>query len=173
MPSCWRICWHCEQWILNDIVYVVQNLIYLNHIGSLTRYSNIGRPRAFNRTGYDKCFKPLTSRVARLWIFSIRIMSFLNIGDRTDVAYTTCGQLRDLYKLRNISRSIYMYVKVLKISPSIWLAFVTLILICFPNFMFLSSMTPRSFSWSTFSTLIGPSDVSIVCSVFVNLFPIC
>ena len=57
-------------------------------------------------------------------------------------------------------------------STRIWFAFDTLLLICSPNFMFLSKMTPKSFSQSTFLTLIGPFGVSIINSVSGKLFPI-
>ena len=75
--------------------------------------------------------------------------SFLYIGAQIDVAYSRCGRTRDLNKFRNISLSIN--VKVLNMSPTIWLAFDTFVLMCSVKVSLLSNMTPKSFSLLTFS----------------------
>ena len=65
-----------------------------------------------------------TNFVARRWIFSIIILSFLYKGDQIGVAYSTWGLTIDLYKFKNISSS--MNVNVLKIIPRFLLAMFTL-----------------------------------------------
>ena len=89
----------------------------------------------------------------------------LYIGVQIVVAYPRCRQTRDLNKFRNISLSIK--VKVLNLSPTILLAFVTLVLICSVKVSLLSNITPKSFSLWTFSLLKVPFVVSMAYAVFV------
>ena len=68
---------------------------------------------------------------------------FLYIGAQIVVAYSRCRRTRDLK--RNISLSIK--VTVLNMSPTIWLAFSTLVLICSVKVSLVSNMTPKSFDF--------------------------
>ena len=78
---------------------------------------------------------------------------------------------KDLNRFRNISLSIN--VNVLNMSPTIWFAFFTLLLICSVKFNLLSKVTPRSFSLCTFSMGTIPLGVSMVYAVSSTLFPMC
>ena len=109
-----------------------------------SNWFSAGLPRVFKRSGYERVFKFDTNLVARRWTFSIWIASFLYIGAQIVVAYSRCGRTRDLNRFRNISLSIN--VNVLNMSPTIWFAFFTLLLICSVKFNLLSKVTPRSFS---------------------------
>ena len=73
-----------------------------------------------------------------------------------------------------IRRRILRPVKpCLNMSPTIWFAFFTLLLICSVKFNLLSKVTPRSFSLGTFSMGTNPLGVSMVYAVSSILFLMC
>ena len=84
--------------------------------------------------------------VALRWTFSIEILSFFKYGDQITEAYSKWGLTKVLYKVLNIS--ISMYVWVLNIIPSVLFALFTDVWMCTPNFKSLSKVTPKSFSFS-------------------------
>ena len=129
-------------------------------------YSKDDNPSAFNLSGYVRCCIHFTSLVARLCTFSIKILSFLNMGDQIVEAYSRCGLTTDLYRFKNIS--LYIKMNVRKIKPTFLLALFTLLFICSMNFNDDSNVTPKSFSVVTFSTLFRPASVSIVYSKFIS-----
>ena len=84
----------------------------------------------------------------------------MKIGHHTDDVYSKCGRTNDLNKFKNMSLS--MYVKVLNIGPRFLFGILILDMICLVYVSLLSTMTPRSFSDSTFS--IGISYIVLVLS---------
>ena len=52
------------------------------------RYINVGSPRMFNVSSYDKSDFSLTNLVVLLCIFSIATMSVFKVGDQTTDAYS-------------------------------------------------------------------------------------
>ena len=78
---------------------------------------------------------------------------------------------QDLNRFRNSSLSINM--NALKMSPTIWFVFFTLLLICSVKFNLLSKDTPRSFPLCTFSMGTLPFVISMVYAVSSILIPIC
>ena len=61
--------------------------------------------------------------VALRWTFSIEGLSFFKYGDQITEAYSKWGLTRVLYKVLNISISLYIYV--LNIIPSVLFALFT------------------------------------------------
>ena len=76
------------------------------------------------------------------------------------MAYSKCGRTSDLYKDINISVS--RYVNVLKIMPKFLLAKLTFADMWSLKVNLLSIITPKSFSFATFSMACGPLSVCMV-----------
>ena len=98
--------------------------------------------------------------MARLCTFSIAILSFLKTGDHTGDAYSKWVRTNDLNKFKNVSFS--KYVKIRNISHRFLFVILILELIYFVNVKVLSTMTPRSFSESTYSIGISSWSFFIV-----------
>ena len=88
----------------------------------------------------------------------LHMMNSFYPGDHTDAAYSRCSLTNDLYSFKNISLS--KKVKVLNISPRYLLpcyhciVIIILLSICSVNFKDLSTVTPKSFSLSTFVMIL-------------------
>ena len=111
----------------------------------------------------------LTKRVALRCKISSAKLSFLYIGDQTEVAYSKCGRTRDLYKFRNMTLSIL--VKLLNISPRFLFASAAFLYIWSLKIKFSSTMTPRFYSLVTPITSVGFWSTDMIYCVSGWFFP--
>lgn len=114
--------------------------------------SSDGNPKICNLSLLDICDILFTNFVVLRCTFTIAILSFLYTGDHTDAAYSSCGLTNDLYRFQNISLSKKVRWSI--ISPRFLLANLILLAICSVNFRALSTVTPKSFSLSTFVMIV-------------------